>query len=81
MTLEKHMQGAEQAKRLKDQGGKMKTKIYYTILAAGIICMAPTVCMAIPPPPVPEPPTVAAGALLLVPLAVGIVRALRRPRK
>lgn len=33
------------------------------------------------PAPVPEPATIAAGAICLIPLAVGAVRAFRKDRK
>jgi hypothetical protein len=67
---------------------KMKKILYCTILTAGIICVAPMICVALPPPPaptppstIPEPQSILAGALLLVPLAAGIARAFRKPRE
>lgn len=44
----------------------------------------PIAAHANPPPipaPVPEPTTIIAGAICLVPLAVGAVRAIRKDRK
>jgi len=50
------------------------------------ICLLPSLVFAGGPPPggypsVPEPSTVLAGAACLIPLALGIVNAMRKPRK
>ena len=67
----------------------MKKNSYCKLLVAAAICSLSAICVAEPPPPppspqipaVPEPGTILAGAMLLVPLGIGAVRALRKPRQ
>jgi hypothetical protein len=57
-------------------------KMNYAVITTATLCALPLVAQAGGgPPPVPEPSTVIAGAACLVPLAVGVVRAMRKPRK
>jgi hypothetical protein len=62
----------------------MRRTILSTIIAV-TICALPVKTHADPGPPwiapVPEPSTILAGGLLLVPLAVGAARAFRKPRR
>lgn len=59
----------------------------FGFVVASAICLLPVISQAGPPPPlmpsvsVPEPGTILAGALMLVPLGVGAVRALRKSRQ
>ena len=59
----------------------MKNQKYLT-WAIVAVCATPMLAFAGPPTPsVPEPTTVIAGAACLVPLAVGVLRAMRNTRK
>lgn len=56
----------------------MKNNRSFATLAVATLFMLPLIAQATPPPPVvPEPSTIVAGALLLVPLGAGIARAWR----
>ena len=53
-------------------------------MTTAIICASPMVALANGGGlgnPIPEPSTIVAGALCLVPVAVGVVRSLRKPRR
>ena len=56
-------------------------KINMAAVSAVAICLSPIVAQAAPIQPVPEPSTVIAGALCLVPLGVGLVRSFRKNRR
>ena len=56
-------------------------KINMAALTVAAICLSPMVALANGGPPIPEPSTYFAGAACLVPIAVGIVRGLRKNRK
>ncbi len=57
-----------------------KTRL--TMIIGAAICALPVIVHATPgPPTVPEPSTVFAGALLLVPFGIGAARAIRKLRK
>jgi len=59
-------------------------KINMAALTVAAICLSPMVVLADTNPlfpSVPEPGTIMAGAACLVPIAVGVVRGLRKNRK
>ncbi len=54
--------------------------INFTTMTIVAICALPMAALA-GNPPIPEPSTIFAGALCLVPVAIGVVRLLRKPRR
>jgi hypothetical protein len=64
------------------EGQNMKRHDQIAIAIVTLFAL-PMVVQALPTPPsvVPEPSTYYAGAICLVPLAVGVIRALRKSRK
>ena len=61
----------------------MKRYHFHLIITLAGVCLIPMVASADigPPNSVPEPSTIVAGALVLVPLGVGLARAFRKPRQ